>query len=59
MQEIKQYVAERVAAHKQLNGGVVILQGDDKIPKSASGKILRRELKERAKKEISQPQSKL
>ncbi|KAH0537703.1 4-coumarate--CoA ligase 2-like [Cotesia glomerata] len=39
-QEIKDYVAKRVAKYKQL-GHVVII---DKIPKSAAGKILRREL---------------
>jgi acyl-coenzyme A synthetase/AMP-(fatty) acid ligase len=37
-------VAERVAPHKRLRGGVVAL---DAIPKSASGKILRRVLVDR------------
>ena len=42
------YVESRVAKHKQLRGGVVAI---DAIPKSAAGKILRRELRERAKTE--------
>lgn len=37
------WVAERVAPHKRLRGGVVI---SDSIPKSASGKILRRLLRD-------------
>lgn len=40
--EIIQYVANKVANFKQLRGGVVFV---DKIPKSASGKILRRMLR--------------
>ncbi|XP_008557378.1 uncharacterized protein LOC103578173 [Microplitis demolitor] len=39
-QEVKDYVAKRVSKYKQLGHVVVI----DKIPKSAAGKILRREL---------------
>jgi 4-coumarate--CoA ligase len=46
--EVKKYVADRLAAHKQLRGGVVFV---DEIPKSAIGKMLRRELRDRAKKE--------
>lgn len=41
---IHEFVRERVADHKRLRGGVVVV---DVIPKSASGKILRRELKSR------------
>ncbi|EKM76782.1 hypothetical protein AGABI1DRAFT_131074 [Agaricus bisporus var. burnettii JB137-S8] len=41
--EIHNYVAERVARHKQLRGGVVFV---DKVPKSPSGKILRVKLRE-------------
>jgi 4-coumarate--CoA ligase len=47
-QEIKDYVKNNLAQHKQLRGGVVWL---DAIPKSPSGKILRRELRELAKNE--------
>lgn len=46
--DIKQFVKDSFAQHKQLRGGVVYL---DAIPKSPSGKILRRELRLIAKKE--------
>jgi len=46
--EIVKWTAERVASHKRLRGGVVFI---DEIPKSASGKILRRILKEKAAQE--------
>ncbi|CAG8657993.1 1104_t:CDS:2, partial [Acaulospora colombiana] len=42
--EIKEYVSNRVAPHKRLKDLLFI----DQIPKSASGKILRRILKEKA-----------
>jgi len=42
------WVAGKVASHKQLRGGVRFV---DAVPKSASGKILRRVLKEEANKE--------
>jgi len=42
--EIVKYIEERVAPHKNLRGGVEFI---DKIPRSLSGKILRRELKEK------------
>lgn len=41
-------MAGEVSNHKKLRGGVVFLSA---IPKSPSGKILRRELRELAKKE--------
>lgn len=41
--DLKNYVAEKVAVYKKLDGGVTFL---DSIPKNASGKILRRQLKE-------------
>jgi 4-coumarate--CoA ligase len=50
---IKEYVKQGLAQHKQLRGGVVFLEA---IPKSPSGKILRRELKDMAKKERSAQQ---
>ncbi|KAH7386563.1 hypothetical protein BKA64DRAFT_146243 [Cadophora sp. MPI-SDFR-AT-0126] len=46
--EIVTWLASRVAGHKALRGGVWFV---DEVPKSASGKILRRMLKEKAKKE--------
>ncbi|KAG6884240.1 hypothetical protein C0993_000185 [Termitomyces sp. T159_Od127] len=48
-QEVRKWTQERVARHKFLRGGVIAI---DVIPKSASGKILRRELRERAKLEL-------
>ncbi|PSN69038.1 4-coumarate-CoA ligase-like protein [Corynespora cassiicola Philippines] len=45
---IKEYVKKNVASHKQLRGGVVFL---DAIPKSPSGKILRKDLRVLAKRE--------
>jgi 4-coumarate--CoA ligase len=42
------YVKANVASHKQLRGGVVYL---DAIPKSPSGKILRKDLRVLAKRE--------
>lgn len=47
-EEIVQWTSERVANHKRLRGGVVFI---NEIPKSASGKILRRILKDRAKQD--------
>ena len=48
-QEIVDWIKERVTPYKRLRGGVVFI---DMIPKSPSGKILRRELKEAALKEF-------
>jgi 4-coumarate--CoA ligase len=47
-EEIKKFVKENLAQHKQLRGGVVYLEA---IPKSPSGKILRRELRDAVKRE--------
>ncbi|KAF8578013.1 acetyl-CoA synthetase-like protein [Ramaria rubella] len=47
--DIKNFVSARMAPYKRLTGGVVFC---DSIPKSPSGKILRRELRERAKLEF-------
>ncbi|KAH9988027.1 AMP binding protein [Russula vinacea] len=47
--DVQLWVEVNVANHKFLRGGVVII---DAIPKSAAGKILRRELRERAKLEL-------
>jgi acyl-CoA synthetase (AMP-forming)/AMP-acid ligase II len=46
--EIQEWVKKNVASHKQLRGGVVFL---DAIPKSPSGKILRKDLRVLAKRE--------
>ncbi|KAF2430843.1 acetyl-CoA synthetase-like protein [Tothia fuscella] len=46
--EIVDWIHEKVANHKRLRGGVVFI---DEVPKSASGKILRRVLKDRVKEE--------
>ncbi|TDL27415.1 acetyl-CoA synthetase-like protein [Rickenella mellea] len=48
---VQKWIQERVAKHKFLRGGVAVI---DVIPKSASGKILRRELRDRAKQELQQ-----
>ena len=47
-EEIKNFVSQKVAQHKRLRGGIYFI---DQIPKSPSGKILRRLLRERAKNE--------
>ncbi|KAJ0422181.1 hypothetical protein BJY00DRAFT_300338 [Aspergillus carlsbadensis] len=44
--ELKEYVRSNLARHKQLRGGVVFV---DEIPKSASGKVLRRILRDQAR----------
>jgi 4-coumarate--CoA ligase len=46
--EIKKFVADRMAPYKQLRAGVVFVK---ELPKSAVGKILRRQLREEAKQE--------
>ncbi|PVH95026.1 acetyl-CoA synthetase-like protein [Periconia macrospinosa] len=43
--EIQEWLAKRVAGHKRLRGGVRFVE---EIPKSASGKILRRVLRDKA-----------
>lgn len=48
--EIMAYMGSRLSSYKQLHGGIVFV---DAIPKNASGKILKRELRERAAKELS------
>jgi 4-coumarate--CoA ligase len=47
-ESVAKWVESQVARHKYLRGGVVTI---DAIPKSASGKILRRDLREVAKNE--------
>ncbi|KAK6221374.1 hypothetical protein LQW54_001473 [Pestalotiopsis sp. IQ-011] len=48
-EEIKSFVAQQVAKYKQLRGGVVFIPA---IPKSPSGKILRKDLRLMAKKDV-------
>jgi len=49
--EIIAWLAARVARHKRLGGGVRFL---DVIPKTASGKILRRNIRDAAQKEMDE-----
>ena len=46
--EIVDWIASSVARHKKLRGGVHFVE---QIPKSPSGKILRRVMRDQAKKE--------
>jgi acyl-CoA synthetase (AMP-forming)/AMP-acid ligase II len=48
-EEVKKLISDRLASYKQLTGGVVFL---DEIPKSPSGKILKRILRDQAQGEI-------
>ena len=43
-EQLKDFVASKVAEYKRLDGGVQFLEA---IPKNASGKILRREIREK------------
>lgn len=45
VEEIHNFVSKAVATYKQLRGGVVFI---DEIPKTASGKILRKDLRQLA-----------
>ena len=47
--DVHAWVAERLAKYKKLDGGVRFVES---IPKTASGKILKRVLREEAKKEV-------
>ncbi|QDS69439.1 hypothetical protein FKW77_005473 [Venturia effusa] len=55
-EQIKLFVKEHMATYKQLRGGVVFV---DAIPKSPSGKILRRDLRAMAKAETGSTKAKL
>ncbi|EHY52598.1 Phenylacetyl-CoA ligase epaB [Exophiala dermatitidis] len=50
-QDIKDFVAARVAKHKRLEGGVKFI---DEVPKLASGKIVRKLMKEWAKRDAKE-----
>lgn len=54
--EVVEFVAANLANHKRLRGGVEFLQ---EIPKSASGKILRKELRQRVLEEEKRRGAKL
>lgn len=54
--EIASWIGDKVAQHKKLRGGVKFVS---EIPKSVSGKILRRVLKDQAKAEGVAPRAKL
>ncbi|KAF2094440.1 4-coumarate-CoA ligase [Rhizodiscina lignyota] len=54
--EIQKWIAERVARHKQLTGGVIFI---DEVPKSPSGKIQRKILREWAAKDAMKLQARL
>lgn len=55
-QEVAKWMEARVARVKRLTGGVAFV---DLIPKNPSGKILRRELRERAKREVAEGKAKV
>jgi 4-coumarate--CoA ligase len=55
-EDISSWLQERVASHKRLRGGVKFMK---EIPKSASGKILRRVLRDQAKEEEEKVKAKL
>lgn len=56
IREIKKHVEKHKARHKWLQGGVEFI---DEIPKSASGKILRRVLRDKEKNSVQKSRSKL
>jgi len=51
--DVYEWVKERVAPYKRLDGGVVFI---DVVPKSASGKILRRILRDQVEAEMADQQ---
>jgi 4-coumarate--CoA ligase len=55
-EEIAKWLEAKVASHKKLRGGVHFIK---EIPKSVSGKILRRVLRDQAKEEEERPKAKL
>lgn len=56
VKELQNFVAERKAKHKRLSGGIEFM---DQIPKSPSGKILRRVLKASWKEKMESQRAKL
>lgn len=55
-EEVKKIITDNLAGYKQLTGGVVFL---NEIPKSPSGKILKRVLREWADAEEKEGRAKL
>lgn len=55
-EDVKEYVKGHLAEYKQLRGGVRFV---DELPKNAVGKILRRELRDRARAEAAGVKAKL
>ncbi|KAK0632259.1 hypothetical protein B0T14DRAFT_417267 [Immersiella caudata] len=55
-QELSEWVASQVAPHKRLRGGIQFI---DQVPKSASGKILRRLMRDQVRKESRAGNAKL
>lgn len=53
---LAKFLAEQVSGYKQLSGGVVFL---DELPKSPTGKVLRRLLKDTEEDKNAQPRAKL
>lgn len=49
VEDVKKYIEDRLVYYKRLDGGVVFVPA---IPKNASGKILKRILREQAEKEM-------
>lgn len=54
--EIQTWLNPKVAHYKRLRGGIRFI---DAVPKSQTGKILRRVLKDRAKQEVLEMKAKL
>jgi 4-coumarate--CoA ligase len=52
-EEVKEFVKSNLAPYKQLRGGVVFV---DELPKNGLNKLLRRNLRDRAAKEIAREQ---
>lgn len=50
-EDLKNHVKSQVSAYKQLRGGVIFV---DEVPRSPSGKILRRQLRDLHKNEGTQ-----
>lgn len=50
-EDLKNYVKNQVSPYKQLRGGVIFV---DEVPRSPSGKILRRQLRDLQKREDKQ-----